>query len=159
MDDDAALRAHLDREDRIMRAALGSVQRLERYHPTPANDGGELRLGWLWTLMRRPLPRPLAEAKLRSDIYGQLRTLRARIWTLPDLDDVRAGVLVHVALALGEQRLLNNRDLWAALQAQNYDAAEHVLLRSNWPSVAGDDAHARDRILDLARQMRTGEAT
>lgn len=156
MDDDAAAIDYFDREARIMRAALHSVQKLERYHDTPQQDGGVTRLGWLWDVLRKPIHREQAEVRLRADLFGELRALRGRVWTLPALDDVRAAVLVHAALALGQQRLLDNRPLWEALRVQDYDAAEHVLLSSHWPALAGDDAHARARLLALTRALRTG---
>lgn len=113
-------------------------------------------MGWLWSLTRLPLPREVAEVKLRADIYGTLKVLRQRIWMLPDLSDVRAAVLVHAALALGETRLMGNRALWEALDRKDYDEAEHVMLQTNWAALVGEDEHARNRVLKLTRQLRTG---
>lgn len=156
MEDEPAGNAILEREDRIMRHAVSSVQRIEPYYDRPVVKDGETWIGWVWSLTRKPLPKDIGEVKLRADIYGTLTVLRQRVWTLPELSDARAAVLVHAALVMGETRILNNAALWAALTRQDYDTAEHVMLQTGWPALVGDDPQARQRVLQLARQLRTG---
>lgn len=156
--DDDELNLLLAREYRIVNEAMRSIEALEEYkpYPTVGNDG-ETRLGWFWRVHRKPIPRPMATLQARSECMELIRTkLRERFFTLPHINDVRAGVIVHAALAIGASKIIDNRELWTALAVKNYEAAHDLLLRTDWPALAGDNEQERTRILTLARAMRTG---
>ncbi len=144
------------REARNVSEAVASVQRLESFHDRPAIENGETVIGWLWRIAREPLSPHVAETQLRADLYAVSRQLRGRIFSLPELDPQRAAVVLHVALVIGSDALLAERDLWDSLRRADYNAASDCLLLSRWPAMAGDDITERRRVLAMARQMRDG---
>lgn len=156
--DDAEYQAFLDRETRIVKAAMESIEALEEFKPYPVVGGdGDARIGWFWRFHRRPIPRSMADAQVRAECFELIRTkLRGRFWALPNLNDVRAGVIVHAALAIGAGKIIENVPLWERLQAEDYEAAHDILLSTDWPALAGNNELERNRILTFAREMRTG---
>ena len=98
-----------------------------------------------------------AEFMVTHDLIGTAAALRTSIFPLPDLNDVRHAVLLHVGFYIGVGPLKAMTDLWSSLRKKDYETAEHELLSSVWPMIMGPSEHAKRRVLDLARSMRTGE--
>ena len=93
---------------------------------------------------------------VQNDFTKASEGLRARTASMLFLGAPRHAVLLHVALLIGIQALLDLQPVWEALRAQKYDQAAEELLLSDWPRMVGPTREERMRILDLARVIRTG---
>lgn len=71
---------------------------------------------------------------------------------LPELDDVRRGVLLDMLFNLGRPRLLKFKNMLAAIEEGDYDRAADEMLDSLWANQVGN------RASELSEMMRTGEA-
>lgn len=98
-----------------------------------------------------------AEYMMTNDLRLTIEALRTMVIPLGNLGNVRHGVLLHVGLIIGMDALKSQKALWEALRAEDYEAAHDELLSSTWPRLVGITDQDRKRVLDLARQLRTGQ--
>ena len=69
---------------------------------------------------------------------------------IKNLSPARQLVLINMAYNLGVEGLYEFKDMWAAIEAGNFDLAAAEMLDSLWAEQVGD------RDLDLAKTMREG---
>lgn len=137
-------------------ARLGVV-RYPPFSKLPASVSGRLIDDYRRYLETKGASRDEAEYMVTNDLRTAVEKLRSMVVPLPNLGNVRHGVLLHVALFIGIDVLKGQKALWDALRAEDYETAHDELLSSTWPKLVGDTEHARKRVLDLARQLRVGQ--
>lgn len=67
-----------------------------------------------------------------------------------DLSDARQRVLLNMTFNIGQTRFSGFHEMWAALQAQDYEAVAREMLDSKWAVQVGE------RATRLAQMMREG---
>lgn len=147
-----------DRERQAIRAAVQSITTRETFYPVPTRVAGEILIGYLRTA-RKPISKHAALVILLEDLQEIADALRRKTFELPNINEPRSATLLHLAAAVGVERVLRYRELWLALKAEDYEAAQDLILRLYWTSdvVDAKDKRGQERICDLARMMRTGE--
>lgn len=137
-------------------ARLG-ITRYPPFSKLPANVAGRLIDDYRRYLEKGGASRDEAEYMVTNDLRSTVEALRTMVIPLPNLGNVRHGVLLHVALFVGLDVLKAQKTLWDALRSEDYETAHDELLSTTWPKLVGDTDQSRKRVLDLARQLRTGK--
>ena len=133
---------------------------ITRYAPftqLPSVVTGRLIDDYKRYLEKKGASRDEAEYMVTNDLRLTIEALRTMVIPLTHLGNVRHGVLLHVGLIIGMDALKSQKALWDALRAEDYEAAHDELLSSSWPRLVGVTEADRKRVLDLARQLRTGQ--
>lgn len=86
---------------------------------------------------------------LNNDIQ-RVETELATVPDFPQLSDVRQRVLIEMTFNLGLGGVMEFKEMWSAIQAQDWDAAADAMLNSEWATEVGQ------RAVRLAACMRTG---
>lgn len=88
---------------------------------------------------------------LNNDVQEVIKKL-SRNQTFLNLDDIRQSVLINMAFNLGHNGLLKFRNMWDAIESEDFERASEEMLDSKWANQVGRRARR------LANEMRTGEA-
>lgn len=154
-----ATNAHYLVEGDSLRHAMRLVETYETFHAYPKESAREgLIVGWLRRLGNEGISRGEGLTLLRADLTRRMAALRAKIF-MQDAERLgapRIAVLLHLALVMGERRVIEWDDLWADLARGDYETATDHLLLSEWPSLVGDTQKERERAVALQRILRTG---
>lgn len=108
-------------------------------------------IGYGRNLRDRGISQAEANMLLDHDITAVTGDVLGQIPCAARLDEVRRATLVNMAFNLGINGLLGFRQLLAAVEAEQWDAASAAMLDSKWARQVGVRAQR------LARQMATGE--
>lgn len=73
---------------------------------------------------------------LEQDIPHYLSRFRSTALNMMHIGSVRLAVLIHVAVAIGDEETLKVPGLWDALREKRYDDAADCLQMSRWPLTA-----------------------
>lgn len=126
------------------------LRRDEGFRLKPYRDTvGKLTIGCGRNLDDKGISGAEALMLLDNDIAEVTASLQGFPW-FRALDEVRQGVLVNMGF-MGIGKLLEFRQMIAALEALDYEQAAAEMLDSTW---AGQ---VKGRAIRLAQQMRTGE--
>lgn len=127
---------------------LDQLKRDEGRRPKPYQDTqGVWTVGYGHNLTTGALSEDAMTQILRDDLQTADTACRSLpIWT--DLSEPRRGVLLNMCFNLGFEGLMQFRQMYAALEARDYERAADAMLDSRWARQVGARA---DR---LAKQMR-----
>lgn len=152
--------AHYLVEDDSLRLAIQLVEQYEPFHQFPKDSPKEGQLiGWVRRIGKQGISRGEGRTLLRSDLTGHLAALRAKIF-MQDAERLgapRIAVLLHLAMLMGAQHIVDWRELWDDLGRGDFNAAANHLLLSEWPSLIGDSLQERMRAVALQDILRHGE--
>jgi lysozyme len=88
---------------------------------------------------------------LDNDIVRVVAESRERFPIVETLDPVRADVIFNMVFNMGVHRVALFKNMWAAIEAQDWNKAAEEMLDSKWAYQVGR------RSTELANQMRTGQ--
>jgi len=135
-DDDVAeiLRA----EDEAMAVAESHMWQFSPLHNLP--DAVTLRFlsTYRKVLADRGFNKSEISTMLRNDLAICTQGLRDHTASMLYLGSARHGVLLHVAMLIGVDKVIHMQGLWEALRLKNFEAASEALLMSQWPSMVGN---------------------
>ena len=86
---------------------------------------------------------------LNNDIH-QVENELTKVPNFSQLSDPRQRVLIQMTFNMGLGGIMEFKDMWAAIQAQDWDGAAKAMLNSLWAKEVGE------RAIRLATCMRTG---
>lgn len=87
---------------------------------------------------------------LRNDIRRVEAEAKKGLPWFDELDWVRKNVILSMIFNLGMKRFLEFRQMFAAIQAKDYEKAASEMLNSKWASQVGK------RAVELAEMMKSG---
>ncbi len=90
---------------------------------------------------------------LDNDIHRSMGDLFTHHPEVHGLDDARMEVLINMTFNMGIGKLSGFKNMWAAIQDNDFDRAAAEMLDSTWARQVGERAD------ELAEQMRTGVCT
>jgi len=151
------LDAVYDNEEAVILHALADLVRRYPFSNMPTTVAVRMLGDYERMLQQGGMTREEAESLALNDLRKIALKLRTKLLNYAHIGPVRSSVLLHAALFLGYERVDTMRDLFDALKKEDYERAQNELLLSAWPSLVGDKHHDKLRVLDLARQLRTGE--
>lgn len=157
MSEELEINAVFDNEDAVITHALDDLVKRFPFSNMPTTTAVRMLSDYERMLQHGGMTRGEAEALALNDLRKLALKLRTRLYNYAHIGPVRSAVLLHAALFLGFERLDAMKDLFDALKTSDYERAQSELLLSAWPSLVGDKHHDKLRVLDLARQLRTGE--
>lgn len=149
--------AFYEREKKAIEQAVALIIGIEPFYSAPTRIGDDIILGYLWSIDKLGVSQSVARVQLEERLKTTISLMRMRLFQCRDLTPDRIGVMLHVALALGANRVLEMAKVWAAMEAGDYDTAADELLLSEWPVALGFDDFCRRRIVSLANVLRHGE--
>ena len=116
----------------------------EGFRPKPYQDTKKV---WTFGHGLTWISREESEVVVRMRLDDIRKQINERI---KNLSPARQLVLINMAYNLGVEGLYEFKDMWAAIEAGNFDLAAAEMLDSLWAEQVGD------RDLDLAKIMREG---
>lgn len=153
------IEAFYDSEDAALHAARVSVMGYPPHSQLPEPTPHRLIDDYKTFLAKPGVSRVEGEFLATHDLILIANAIRSKVFGLSGhapLNVARHAVLLHVAYYLGPDRLKAMDMLWEALGRSNYEQAADELLFSAWPIILGPTDHAKRRVADLLRQLRTG---
>lgn len=87
---------------------------------------------------------------LSNDVEAAEGELKRRFPIVNSLDETRYLVLVNMCFNMGPSRLAGFKNMWLAIEAQDWPKAALEMLDSKWARQVGN------RAIELATQMREG---
>ena len=139
--------------DQLTQRLKEDLKRHEGLRLKPYRDTvGKLTIGYGRNLDDRGITEAEADYLLTSDVLDFMREVDTRLPWVPDLDEVRRGVVYNMAFNLGVGGLLSFRNTLAAMQRGDWTNAAEGMLDSLWARQVGR------RATELAERMRTGYA-
>lgn len=144
-------------EAQLVATASASVQTMEDFHELLTETGGRSIFGWEFDPRKNKLSRAAGEQMLRDTLAEVVQGLRKKLFPLlmRNLDVYRAGVIAHLGLIAGCDRLNENVPFWQALVKCDYDAAFMALMETQWPPLG--DSILRKRVPQLALALVRGK--
>ena len=112
-------------------------------------SAGKLTLGYGHNIEDNPLPEPIAEKLLHSDIAQALAKCERFDWFF-ELDGVRQRVIVNMVFNIGFNGVSKFKKMIAAIEAGLYGAASIEMMDSKWANQVGA------RALRLSQMMCNG---
>lgn len=132
-------------------ALLAMVAMHEGFQEKPYRDTvGKLTIGYGRNLDDVGIRRDEARHMLENDLTVALNDARALFDDFDALTPNRQRALVDMAFNLGRTRLAGFKNMWAAIEREDYHAAATEMLSSKWARQVGKRAER------LARMMREG---
>ncbi|MBX9804596.1 MAG: glycoside hydrolase family protein [Alphaproteobacteria bacterium] len=86
---------------------------------------------------------------LNNDIQ-RVETELASVQYFPQLSDIRQRVLIEMTFNMGRSGVMEFKEMWSAIEAQDWNGAADAMLNSEWANEVGQ------RAVRLATCMRTG---
>jgi lysozyme len=133
---------------------LESLKRHEGYRRTAyADTVGKLTVGYGRNLDDVGVSRDEAAMLLENDVTAAIAAC-LQVWPwLSTLDDVRAAVIVEMAVNMGVTKLRGFKKMLAACEKGDYATASAEMIDSAWRAQVGARAYR------LAQQMATGKVS
>jgi len=128
----------------FMDKVVESIVDDEGFRLKPYQDGLKV---WTFGHGLTWISREESEVVVRMRLDDIRKQINERI---KNLSPARQLVLINMAYNLGVEGLYEFKDMWAAIEAGNFDLAAAEMLDSLWAEQVGD------RDLDLAKTMREG---
>jgi lysozyme len=100
--------------------------------------------------LERPISERAAKVILDDDIADCIQDMDRAFPGWRAHSDARQNVLLEMCFNMGTVRLRKFKNMWAALEARDYDKAAEEMLLSSWRVQVGQRAHT------LAERMRSG---
>lgn len=145
-------------EMELVEATMESVRNIEPFHEFLTEVGGELLLGYEHNVRKNKLSKSAGEKMLRDKLDAIIPAMRKTLYPLQlrGLEKKRVAALTHMALIVGCDRLLENKELWKALAKKDYRGAYTSLMMTQWAPNSEDIV--RRRVPALGYTLLTGES-
>lgn len=129
---------------------LDQLKRHEGFRGAPyLCTAGKVTIGYGRNLEANPMTEEEAELLLVNDVDRVIGELRQHI-DLKQLTPARQAVLINMCFNLGLGGLLKFRNMWAAINREDWQRAADEMLDSRWAQQVGRRAQ------ELAQQMEAG---
>lgn len=156
---DPESQAIFDAEDKIMQIAHTDIAKYPPVSLFPPDQAARMLRDYEKFLVQTiGLTRTEVDLMVMNDLQKTTQALRALLINLSHIGPVRSAVLLHVALFIGAEPMLKMTDMISALRKSDYDGAYRALMLSAWPGLVGNTREDRIRVLNLADQLRSGQA-